>query len=83
MFLLISSKYEHATRHPSLDNLSVSETALLWIQDYLSCRCQRISVESGLSKTFDLTCGVLQGSCLVPLHMLFVIYASDLFRIIE
>ena len=63
------------------DNLGISETTLSWFQDYLSCRCQRISVEGSLSKKFDVTCCVPQGSCLGPL--LFIIYASDLFRIIK
>jgi hypothetical protein len=40
-----------------------------------------VSIDGTLSKHFNLDCGVPQGSCLGPL--LFIIYASKLFKIIE
>ena len=48
---------------------------------YLSNRSQRIALQGTLFQLFDLDCGVTQGSCLGPL--LYVIYASKLFNIVE
>ena len=52
-----------------------------WFKSYLHNRGQQISIEGILSQRFDLDSGVPQGSCLGPL--LFIIYASKLFKIIE
>ena len=52
-----------------------------WFRSYLSDRSQHVSVHGVLSRPFDLNCGVPQGSCLGPL--LFIIYASKLFKIVE
>ena len=52
-----------------------------WFRLYLSHRSQRVSVHGVLSRPFDLNCGVRQGSCFGPL--LFIIYASKLFKIVE
>ena len=52
-----------------------------WFRSYLSGRSQRVVIDGSISKEFSLDCGVPQGSCLGPL--LFVIYTSFLFRIIE
>ena len=54
---------------------------LNWFTSYLSNRSQRVSIDGVLSEKFKLDCGVPQGSCLGPL--LFVIYSSKLFQIIE
>ena len=40
-----------------------------------------LAVDGSLSERFSLECGVPQGSCLGPL--LFLIYASKLFRVVE
>ena len=52
-----------------------------WFRSYLSGRSQRVVIDGSIWKEFSLDCGVPQGSCLGPL--LFVIYTSFLFRIIE
>ena len=62
-------------------DLGLHGTVLEWFRSYLSERCQQISIDSSISKRFSLGCGVPQGSCLGPL--LFVIYSSGLFRIVE
>jgi len=50
-------------------------------RSYLSGRCQRISVRGCQSESFNLNCGVPQGSCLRPL--LFNIYTSSLLDVIQ
>ena len=52
-----------------------------WFESYLRDRIQSISINGGTSTTFQMKYGVPQGSCLGPL--LFVIYATKLFEIIE
>ena len=52
-----------------------------WFRSYLSQRSQRIAIRGTVSEKFDVPHGVPQGSCLGPL--LFTIYASKLFDVIE
>ena len=71
------------------DEVGIRGTALNWFRSYLSDRSQRVSVHmcvcfcshGVLSRPFELNCRVPQGSCLGPL--LFIIYASKLFKIVE
>ena len=62
-------------------SLGLQGKVLSWLSSYLSGRSQQILVNGTLSKSFDLECGVPQGSCLGPL--LFTIYRSTLFEIIK
>ena len=62
-------------------DVGISGVPLQWFKSYLSNRSQRIAVQGTLSRLFELDCGVPQGSCLGPL--LYVIYSSKLFNIIE
>ena len=62
-------------------DVGIRGKALDWFKSYLNGRSQRIAVQGTMSRQFDLECGVPQGSCLGPL--LFVIYASNLFKIVE
>ena len=55
--------------------------ALEWFSSYLLGRSQHILFDGVKSDSFDLRFGVPQGSCLGPL--LFVVYASKLFEIIQ
>ena len=64
--------------HP---DVGIRGTALDWFKSYLNGRGECIAVQGTMSRQVDLDCGVLQGSCLGPL--LFVIYASNLFKIVE
>ena len=52
-----------------------------WFCSYLSGQGQRVTINGSLSMEFSLDSAVPQGSCLGPL--LFVIYTSSLFKIIE
>ena len=63
------------------DEVGIRGTALNWFRSYLSDGSQCVCVHGVLSRPFDLNCGVPQGSCLGPL--LFLIYASKLFKIVE
>ena len=62
-------------------DVGIRGKALDWFKSYLNGRSQRIAVQGTMSRQFDLDCGVPQGSCLGPL--LFVIYASNLFKVVE
>ena len=63
------------------NEFGIQGKVLDWFKSYLHNRGQQISIEGILSQRFDLDSGVPQGSCLGPL--LFIIYASKLFKIIE
>ena len=52
-----------------------------WFTSYLMARRQRVSISGVLSDSLSLDWGIPQGSCLGPL--LYIIYSSKLFRIIE
>ena len=61
--------------------IGLKDIALSWFSSYLTGRHQKVSVNGNFSDMFELKCGVPQGSCRGPL--LFTIYASKLFNIIE
>ena len=62
-------------------SFGISGAPLDWFKSYLSARSQRVSIPGALSDSLPLDWGVPQGSCLGPL--LYVIYSSKLFNIIE
>ena len=59
----------------------ISGAPLDWFKSHLSPRSQRVSIPGALSDSLSLDWGVPQGSCFGPL--LYVIYSSKLFNIIE
>ena len=62
-------------------SFGISGAPLDSFKSYLSARSQRVSIRGALSDSLPLDWGVPQGSCLGPL--LYVIYSSKLFNIIE
>ena len=62
-------------------SFGISGAPLDWFKSYLSARSQRVSIPGALSDSLPLDWGVPQGSCLGPL--LYIIYSSKLFNIIE
>ena len=62
-------------------DFGILEQVNSWFDSYLHDRFQSISINGRTSMTFQMKHGVPQGSCLGPL--LFVIYPSKLFEIIE
>jgi len=85
VLLDLSAAFDNVDHGILLDRLQfdfgISDSALNWIESYLSNRTQRISMDGVLSNIFNLKSGIPQGSCLGPL--LFFLYASKLFKIVE
>jgi hypothetical protein len=63
------------------NDFGITSTALSWLMSFLSPRQQRVVIDNVQSRNFPLFSGVPQGSCLGPI--LFIIYASRLFRIAQ
>ena len=85
MLLDLSAAFDTVDHRILLDPLQfdfgISGSALNWIESYLSNRTQRIYIDGVLSSNFNLKFGLPHGSCLGPL--LFSLYASKLFKIVE
>src|SRR6218665_1501026 len=60
---------------------SLTDTALHWVQSYLSSRSFSLKTSKTSSQSCILTCGVPQGSVLGPL--LFILYTTPLSYLIK
>ena len=65
VLLYLSAAFDTVRHDIWLDG--VTDQALNWFTSFLSDRTQRVAVNGGLSDTFPLAQGVLEGSCLGPL----------------
>ncbi len=59
----------------------IDDTALLWFQSYLHNRSTRVNINNSLSETFNVTCGVPQGSVLGA--RMYTMYTQPLTNIIS
>ena len=85
VMLDLSSAFDTVDHGILLDRLNnefgIKGRVLERFTSYLSKRSQFISINGGLSRLFNVSYGVPQGSCPGPL--LFVLYVSKLFRSVE
>ena len=60
---------------------NVSDTVLSWFRSYLSFRKIKVNIDGVHSDSYNLPCGVPQGSCLGPI--LFIQYISTLIQAVD
>ena len=70
------SKAFDTVDHSKPRDFGLSASLLLWFENYLSGRCQRVTVHGARSTPLPITSGVPQGSLLAP--FLFSVYINDL-----
>ncbi|CAB4002105.1 Hypothetical predicted protein [Paramuricea clavata] len=79
VFMDISKAFDtvdHSKLLQKLRDFGLSGSLLLWFENYLSGRCQRVTVHGATSTSLPITSGVPQGSLLAP--FLFSVYINDL-----
>ena len=64
-----------------LKNMSIDDSVVNWVRDYLTDRQQRVLANGRLSTYQTITQGVPQGSVLGPLF--YIVYANDLSKIFK
>ena len=72
---------QHSILINKLKSLNIDTNTLLWLQDYLTERSQKVLANNKLSGSLKIKQGVPQGSIMGPL--LYIIYANDITRVIK
>jgi hypothetical protein len=75
-FKKVFDKVPHKRLIKKIENYGIANPILSWIEDFLSRRYQRVSIEGEISNRMEDTSCIPQGSVLGPL--LFELYITDL-----
>ena len=77
-------KVDHFCLLQKLDHYGIRGNLLSWLENFLTQRTQRVTIEGHYSSTTNVTSGVPQGSVLAPqCPLLFLCFINDLQRALK